>query len=312
MWKFFRRLVLLLMALSMGLAVALSIVRPKLQNENILSYSEIFTSVVISIATIVAIILLIFINTRVASGKKTSSDFFDSINMSDNFFREAMDKERQELNIKLSNSQNNKIQEETENFKQEIAKLRDRSALALTEHPSIKSSNLLKTWRDVLLSTRRRLLNEGIDMQFRNKLNMLSGIVSAGLGTLWLFISPFSLDEINRIDGGVAFLVSYWPRVGIIIIIGVFTAFFLRLYTQTIRRIDKNRNEITNIELRLTSGLMLSEKTNTDKFAILADTLSKEERNFILGKNETSANSETLDIERLKEIISLLVSVGTK
>ena len=311
MWKFFRGLVLLSMPLLIVLAVTLSIVKPELQNELILSYSDVFTSVVISIVTIVAIIALIFINTRVSSERKSGSGFLNSADMLEEFFLEFSNKEQQGISIKINDGKNDKTQEK-EKLKQDISKLQDRSTLALTERPLIKSSNLLETWRDVLLSTRRRLLDEGRDMQFRNKLNMLSGIVSAVLGALWLFISPFPLDEINRIDSGLTFLVSYWPRVGIIIIIGVFTGFFLRLYTQTIRRIDKNRNEITNIELRLTSGLMLYDAKNKDNFAILADTLSKEERNFILRKNETSANSETLDIEKLKEIISLLVSVGTK
>ncbi len=118
-----------------------------------------------------------------------------------------------------------------------------------------------------------------------------------------LFYSLDSKDGLKEGYSFVDFLIKYWSRVGIVITIGVFAGFFLRLYALTERVIERNKSDLTNIELRLTAGLMLYEKVNKDNFAILADNISKEDSKFVLGKNESSGGVGT---NKITELLSKL------
>ena len=168
---------------------------------------------------------------------------------------------------------------------------------------SIKGKNIIavsEDWRDVLWGAHKRLRNEEKNMQSRNVNNLITGVGSALLGFSWLLILIFLFNDAEYGDGVLDFLANYWARFSIVLILGLCATFFFRLYTQTIRRIDKNRNEITNIELRLVSGLMLYDKTNSANFSALAKIIAQEERNFVLGKNESSGG---IDPSKLLEII---------
>ncbi len=168
---------------------------------------------------------------------------------------------------------------------------------------SIKGKNIIEVsedWRDVLWGAHKRLRNEEKNMQSRNVNNLITGVGSALLGFSWLLILIFLFNDAEYGDGVLDFLANYWARFSIVLILGLCATFFFRLYTQTIRRIDKNRNEITNIELRLVSGLMLYDKTNSANFSALAKIIAQEERNFVLGKNESSGG---IDPSKLLEII---------
>ncbi len=158
-----------------------------------------------------------------------------------------------------------------------------------------------ENWSDTLQYAHKRLLNEEKYMERLNIANLTSGIIIAGLGVLWFLFFVFPLDRVVDFDSFLNFVATYWPRFGIVIIVGILAVFFLRLYTKTIRRIDRNKNEITNIELRLTSGLMLCDEKDRGRLKSLANELSKEERNFVLDKNESSA---ILDTDKLIEIAS--------
>lgn len=156
-------------------------------------------------------------------------------------------------------------------------------------------------WRDVLWGAHKRLRDEEKNMQSRNINNLITGVGSALLGFSWLLILIFLFNDAEYGDGVLDFLANYWARFSVVLILGLCATFFLRLYTKTIRRIDRNRNEITNIELRLASGSMLCDKEDRGKLKSLANELSKEERNFVLDKNESSA---ILDTEKLIGILS--------
>ena len=168
------------------------------------------------------------------------------------------------------------------------------------QHTSIKGKILSEDWHDVLWGAHKRLRNEEKNMQSRNVNNLITGVGSALLGFSWLLILIFLFNDAEYGDGVLDFLANYWARFSVVLILGLCATFFLRLYTQTIRRIDKNRNEITNIELRLVSGLMLYDKTNSANFSALAKIIAQEERNFVLGKNESSGG---IDPSKLLEII---------
>ncbi|MGU9962733.1 MAG: hypothetical protein ACNYPD_01360 [Candidatus Halichondribacter symbioticus] len=227
-----------------------------------------------------------------------------------------------------------------EEDKQKKKALEEQKQRLLQDYQSKISSNLQKAdgsfvteWREVLLVTRNRLLDEEKNLRARNYVNIRVGVIIAFLGfycllifvvgSVYVFISSAS-DVTNsalilpnsvlslpnstlRLPNNVwEFLMLYGPTLSAIAIIEVLAIFFLNLYASNERRLERNKSDLTNIELRLTSGLMLYEKVNKDKFAILADNISKEDSNFILGKNETSGGSGT------NKILETVLKTATK
>jgi len=80
------------------------------------------------------------------------------------------------------------------------------------------------------------------------------------------------------------------------------------MYVTSEREITRNRNELTNVELRLTAGIIGSNSEGV--MAELAKSLVAEERNFIFLKNERimSANARS----DLEEIISATKAISGK
>ncbi len=159
-------------------------------------------------------------------------------------------------------------------------------------------------WREYLLASHKRLTKEEQRLQARNRSNLRIGIGMAFLGVIllasYLYYLLF-LGGSGTSNDFWTFLINYLPSFSIIIILGTLAVFFLRLYSSNERRLERNKSVLTNIELRLTAGLMLYDERDKVNFAILADNISKEDSNFVLGKNESSAGIST---ERLIEIIT--------
>ncbi len=167
-----------------------------------------------------------------------------------------------------------------------------------------KDGNPFTDWREYLLAAHKRLTKEEQRLQARNRSNLRIGIGMAFLGVILLASYLYYLLFLGGSGTGNdfwTFLINYLPSFSIIIILGTLAVFFLRLYSSNERRLERNKSVLTNIELRLTAGLMLYDEKDKANFAILADNISKEDSNFVLGKNESSAGIST---ERLIEIIT--------
>ena len=180
---------------------------------------------------------------------------------------------------------------------------RERESLT-SENMQRSDGSFVKDWREVLLVARRRLVDEESRLLENSQVNREGALSMAFIGVALPVYYVFFINEAVVTSNLWTILVSYWPIFTVVFVFEIIAGFFLRAYIQTEHKIERKQNEITNVELRLTSGLMLSEKTNTDKFSELAETLSKDERNFVLKKNETSATADIdkLDIDRAVEI----------
>ncbi len=203
------------------------------------------------------------------------------------------------------------LKEKNEEKKQEL----EQQALALRqEHESIMSENLRRRdgtfvtdWRESLLVARKRLADEGLYLRDSNSSNRRMGVLMATLGICCLGLYILFSHEGGE-DGNIGvFFANYWPYFTIVVIFEIIAIFYLRLYYQILRRIETNKNELTNIELRLTSGLMLIDKADSKNLKSLADDIAKEERNFVLGKNESSAG---IGVDRVVEIITKVIKGG--
>ncbi len=175
------------------------------------------------------------------------------------------------------------------------------------EHVSFLTSDLLKDgevivsdWREVLIVARQRLVSEEQRLLISNKLNFDFAILMAFAGVVLPMYYIFFASGVRENEGLGAFFNAYGPILSVVIIFEIVALFFLRLYGQTEHRLERNKSDLNNIELRLTAGLMLYDEKNKDKFAELANTLAKEQSNFFLGKNESSGG---IDPSKLLEII---------
>ncbi len=185
---------------------------------------------------------------------------------------------------------------------------RERESLT-SENMQRSDGSFVKDWREVLLVARRRLVDEEYRLSENSKVNREGALSLAFIGVALPVYYIFFISEAVVTSNLWTILVSYWPIFTVVLVFEIIAGFFLRAYIQTEHKIERKQNEITNVELRLTSGLMLFEKTNADKFSELAETLSKDERNFVLNKNESSAitDIDKADIDRAVEIATKII-----
>ncbi len=159
-------------------------------------------------------------------------------------------------------------------------------------------------WGRILVQSRKRLLQEEERLEARNAANLQYGVLAAvvGVGILIVIATLPFITDTSKIPAFNNIPVYYFSSVPIAIISEVVAIFFLRLFSQTEKSIERNKNEMTNIELRLTAGQLIY--YNKDKFDSLAESLAKEERNFVLKKNESSSE---FDIDRAVEIATKVI-----
>ena len=229
--------------------------------------------------------------------------------------RSSTEKAKQEAAYQLNHEKNQIIAQILDEKDKQKKKALEQQASALRqEYESIMSENLRRRdgtfvtdWRESLLVARKRLFDEGQNLLEGNFRTRRMGVLMALAGILVPVSYIFLGEGVNKDISFGAFVASYWPFFTIIFITEIVAIFYLRLYTQTLGRIERNKNEITNIELRLTSGLMLIDKADNKNLKSLADDLAKEERNFVLAKNESSAG---IGVDRVVEIITKVIKGG--
>ena len=190
----------------------------------------------------------------------------------------------------------------------QLGELRKWQEALLNENLRREDGSFVTDWRESLLVTRRRLIDEEQRLLARNRANLSFGILMALVGVALPASYIVIVGELKPSDSFGTFVANYWPFFTIAVIIEIIAIFFLSLYASNERRLERNKNDLSNIELRLTAGLMLYDKTNGAKFAVLSDTLSKEESNVVLGKNESAGG---IGIDRVTEILSKLIKGGS-
>ncbi|MDB2438982.1 hypothetical protein N9W89_09725 [Hellea sp.] len=188
-----------------------------------------------------------------------------------------------------------KIRKKIEKSKDEEAakKLRSQEQILraeLDEKLSNKLQELLNAdptdWKSVLLESRSRLQEEKLRLAARSR----GSLHIALFLSLFLIVTLIGLIVYTIIYGGPTDLLSiatrYGPFLTLFLLVQILAGFFLKMYAQSEADIVKNKNEVTNIELRLTAGTMVA--SSKAHMAKLAEVLISEERNFVLNKKEKS------------------------
>lgn len=144
------------------------------------------------------------------------------------------------------------------------------------------------------LKIEERLLSEIKAVGKRSNLNLIIGSVVALIGWGLLLWFVFDVHD-NKLEGW-KLLNAFLPRLSIIIIIEMFSYFFLKLYRESMDRIRYYQNELTNIETKKTAILVacMVENDNEHKKSLIENLISVE-RNIFLKKGET-----TIELEKIR------------
>ena len=174
--------------------------------------------------------------------------------------------------------------------------------LLFSEKMQKEDGTSVDDWREVLANSRTRLMHEHRRLLKRSTKYLISGICLllfgvAVLGGLFLYSYNFPPDNKTIIT----FIVSYFPRLSMVVAIEGLAVFFFRLYAVTERELLYNKNKTMNIELRLTAGLMLyGTKENSTKFQSLSDHLAREGLDDVLSNKSASGG---ISAEKLIKIL---------
>ena len=162
-------------------------------------------------------------------------------------------------------------------------------------------------WKEALIESRSRLVEETERLSSRSVLNLTIGILIALVGVLILIFALFVFAPNETPTEFYEFSSIYFSRFLLIISVQVLAAFFLRMYVTMERDIKANKNEITNIELRYTAGLLASERTTSLKE--IAIILAQEERNSLIPNVSKKADEQSV-LKQLAVIEKLVSKLG--
>jgi len=175
------------------------------------------------------------------------------------------------------------------NISSELLKLIDQqySLAALKKN---NSQHLL----DMYASVTKRMKELLYQLDRRSSLNLFIGSVTTIGAVFGLAFIVFSdgakYSDLNSI------LAHYIPRLSFIVIIEVFSYFFLRLYKQNIEDIKYYNNELTNIDSKIIALKTSIDFGDNQSVKAIIKLLGETERNFILKKGET-----TVDLEKARD-----------
>jgi hypothetical protein len=186
--------------------------------------------------------------------------------------------------------------------------------------PEVAEPELLDTSNpDALFKvSRQRLLDEAVRIDAISRRNLGIGILfsSIALAVLaWPMVAAaiFPLpDQPPSIDRT---LRSYLPRFSVGLLLQFVGFFFLRLYVANELDLKHNKNEITNLEMKMMALQLAKEFNDSASKKEIMKSLAQTERNFVLRKNERSVTTDTLsEYNDLRGLIEKLVSKipGTK
>lgn len=148
-------------------------------------------------------------------------------------------------------------------------------------------------------STTARLKEEINTLKLRSNLNLVIGMILcfSGIIALYVFLQKnvgmyvlaYKDHNINEI------ILTLLPNAFFVLLIEIFSYFFLNLYKKSIEEIKFYQNELTNLESKFLA-LKTAKITNNHKLqCIILEEIVKTERNFILEQGQS-----TIEIEKEK------------
>ncbi|MBU9422608.1 hypothetical protein [Burkholderia gladioli] len=181
----------------------------------------------------------------------------------------------------------------TEEIRQSITKklfesLAADNALLRERHDFIKRID--DEHEDAVLRLERAIFS----LQNRANVNLVFGIILSvlGVGILWQTLT-MSLPG----ETGWEFARAYLPRLSLILVIEIFSYFFLNLYKSNLTDTRYFHNELTNISNKRVALLSSLEENDRKYLGSVIEDLSKTERNSILTKGQATYELAKAKIE---------------
>ena len=203
----------------------------------------------------------------------------------------------------LSQDELEEIEQRNERFERERleAETRRRTLRRLDDLTSFDGFPV-NSWQEVLISGRRRLAQNADRLAARSRVNLLAGIGFSivAIGTLLLIVLfPGAEDDSQQAIGNV---IKILPRYTLVILLQTLSFFFLRNFLKVEAAYRENKNEITNIEMKLAAGMFASADGNS--YETLLEAFAKDDRNNRTAPSTSDAQSSLSPT--LTELIELL------
>lgn len=197
----------------------------------------------------------------------------------------------------------------TDNINEDFFKqLNENISIELTQEKRSRLELLLNDFMNI----KKRLNSEIEKLSRKANLNLVIGSLTTVVALIGLGFVVFPSN--GEFKGYADMLYHYIPRLSLIIFVEVFAYFFLKLYKLNLNDMKYFQNELTTVELKLSSlTTAINFGKDIDISAITLE-LSKTERNFILKKGETTVDLEKSRIDKsdIKEILTTISGIMNK
>lgn len=239
------------------------------------------------VGLVVSVTIMTFYSVLKEIRRQVRLSTLSDLELENDYVREEISKIRRKL-------EREKNEETATLLRDKELELQEKLSASYKDNLCDREGNISTDWREALLMSRRRLFEESRRLAARSSSNLTTGIIISSLVVLFLITLIFVVKPNITREEPYSFWVFYGPRFTLVVVLQLLAGFFLRLFVRNERDIQKNKNEITNLELRLAAGMMVG--SNKTKLAELAGYLIKEERNFVITKKEKSALPESNEI----------------
>lgn len=105
-------------------------------------------------------------------------------------------------------------------------------------------------WREVLFVSRNRLSSESKRLKERSTANLTLGVAFSIVAAITLAALLFLFPDEDIKNSTSSFILFFVPRLTIVLLIQVVAAFFLRMHAHNEKDIEKNKNQITDLETK--------------------------------------------------------------
>jgi hypothetical protein len=181
------------------------------------------------------------------------------------------------------------------NLKKDILKNASESFLAEIEEKystEIRKDKYISDLREQCQQVRIRLLKEIEALGRRGNLNLVIGVITTMSAVAVLAMTVLSGNHTLTSN---ELMDYYGPRLTVSIFIEIFSFFFLKLYKAGLGEIKYFQNELTNAEMKFIAVEKAVMANKDDAIAQVISELASTERNFKLGKGES-----TVDLEKYR------------
>ena len=150
--------------------------------------------------------------------------------------------------------------------------------------------------------TRNRIYRELEALNKRGTVNLVLGVVTAVVGISVLMY--FVVIDVNEYSTLAEFVMQFFPRLSIVVIVEVFSYFFLKLYKSSLDEIKYFQNEATNIENTFLAIDFARYHSDSKSIELCVERLLMTERNPILGVGQSTQQLKSAQIQEENTRIS--------